>query len=203
MAYYIEYNSIDFTRSIKEIYMNLINTFKSILKPMSFILTSNYIVDKNRSKNVKITYKNQIKYYPNLVKELISENNENIIIFTSIIKAAKNRNYEKVSVLLRFFQNKVNSHLLKENIKFYIYTRNALKNDPLSLNLMRYFKAKSLIVSKNISLFIETYVDCIWTNVTIKLFEKSIIDILDSLNLMRYEKERKLYPLYLHPDDYF
>lgn len=145
----------------------------------------------------------KLHYDQNLIPQFLSDHRKLLSIFGDIIAAMKQKNAGLVKEKMSIFGDELNGHLLKENIRFYVYLQHNLKNDPESIAIMHEFRKEMQHIGKAVVDFLRKYTeesdwsDAVWQN-----FQQEISGIGKVLTKRIQTEENTLYPLYLPPQDY-
>ena len=98
-----------------------------------------------------------ISYSPHLVAELKEDHQKLLKIFGMIGAAHSAGNRMQTAELLEQFRSALAGHLLKENVRFYIYLEHALAKDPSSHALVHQFRREMDGIGKAVLAFLDRY----------------------------------------------
>ncbi len=144
----------------------------------------------------------EINYYPDLVPELLDDHQILLGLFTEVTKTYEAKDYARLPGLLSEFGSLLRGHLLKENIKLYIYLQHALANDPENSALMQEFRTEMHGISKAVTKFLKHYSVEDWGEQRRSAFGDDL-GAIGKVLVKRIETEESvLYPLYMSPESY-
>ncbi|MDP2762778.1 MAG: hemerythrin domain-containing protein [Sideroxyarcus sp.] len=142
----------------------------------------------------------QLHYDPDLVSNLLADHQMLLGIFGDIAAAMKLKNMKLVKEKLGKFGDELNGHLLKENIRFYVYLQHSLNNDPENAATMLGFRKEMQQIGKAVVDFLHRYTtEGDWNEATWQSFQQEIGGIGQVLTKRIQREENSLYPLYLPP----
>ena len=144
----------------------------------------------------------EIYYDPDLVTGLKSDHAELLQLFGKMVEADAAGDYEALPSMLEEFGSMLRGHLLKENIKLYIYLQHALENSPENASLMQGFRSEMNGISKAVTAFLDRYTTDAWEEHHKKSFGAELEAIGNVLAKRIEMEESMLYPLYMPPDAY-
>ncbi len=72
----------------------------------------------------------EIAYDEDLIERLKADHQDLVKIFSEIAQAARERKYNDISRLLGRFKFALQTHIMTENVKFYVYVQNKFSKDP-------------------------------------------------------------------------
>ncbi len=144
-----------------------------------------------------------LHYDPNLVSHLLADHQMLLGIFGDIAAAMKRKDMGLVKEKLGKFGDELNGHLLKENIRFYIYLQHNLKNDPENAAIMLGFRKEMQQIGKSVVDFLQKYTaEGDWNEAMWQNFQQEVGGIGKVLTKRIQMEENTLYPLYLPQQDY-
>ncbi len=82
----------------------------------------------------------KLSYDENLTSKLINDHHELLAIYTSCSQAYEKRDYLKLNKLLNKLKSRLTSHLLLENVRFYLYVSHYYKEDESTRDLINRFR---------------------------------------------------------------
>ncbi len=144
----------------------------------------------------------EIRYHENLVPELLEDHQTLLALFEKVSQAQEAGEFQQLPSMLEEFGSLLRGHLLKENVRLYIYLQHALANDPDNSALMQGFRTEMHGISKVVNRFLRHYGQTEWDQQRREDFASELKAIGEVL-VKRIETEEKvLYPLYMPPGSY-
>ena len=138
----------------------------------------------------------QISYNADLIPQLKAEHQQLLELFGMINMAFSRDDLQLTAKLLEDFRRGIQSHLLTENIRFYIYLEHSLTQDLESMSLMHGFRQEMDTIGKAVLSFLSKYKD-IGTRPDFAIpFRKDLEDVGKILVDRITREEETLYPLY-------
>lgn len=138
-----------------------------------------------------------IAYSPELVDELKQEHQQLIAVFQGIAEAFGEGDLAETCRRLETFRGGILAHLLKENVRFYIYLEHALAGDPTSHALMHQFRHEMDGIGKAVVAFLTKYSEMA-TKPELAASFGADLNAVGSVLVQRIQNEESnLYPLYL------
>lgn len=145
----------------------------------------------------------QLHYDPNLVPNLVADHQVLQGIFGEIVAASNQKNTALVKEKLGDFGDMLRGHLLKENIRFYVYLQHSLESDPDNAAIMHDFRKEMQHIGKAVADFLHKYTaDGNWSEAMWQDFQQEVGGIGKVLVKRIQTEENVLYPLYLPAQDY-
>lgn len=138
-----------------------------------------------------------IAYSPELVAELKQEHQQLLECFTRIVTAFGAGDLAETCREMDGFRGGLLTHLLKENVRFYIYLEHALVNDPSSHALVHQFRHEMDGIGKAVIAFLTKYADLAKNPELAKSFGADLETVGGVLVQRIRNEEENLYPLYL------
>lgn len=138
-----------------------------------------------------------IKYHPDLVNELHADHKRLLTIFGAIQSSFQAGDHAATASHLNDFRAAIQSHLLTENVKLYIYLTHALANDPGSRSLMQGFRHEMDNIGRAVLAFLEKYRDIATQPALQASFSGELAAVGRVLSDRIQREEATLYPLYL------
>ena len=80
-----------------------------------------------------------IRFDPKLVSELKSDHQKLVKLFTELVSIAGQRDSQLLTKNLSNFGSLLRGHILKENVRLYVYLKSSLQADEDSLGIMQGF----------------------------------------------------------------
>lgn len=144
-----------------------------------------------------------INYDPNLVAELKSDHGQLISLFTRIVATSSQRNDQLITEQLNEFGQKLRGHLLKENVRFYVYLKNSLQADENSMSIMQDFSHEMQQIGRAVTDFLHKYTNVPqWDEAQWAVFDRDLGSVGKVLTRRIESEEDTLYTLYLPPSNY-
>lgn len=138
-----------------------------------------------------------IAYSPELVSELKDDHQELLKLFGAISAAHARGDLEETCELLDRFRSALGEHLIKENVRFYIYLEHALKKDQSSYELVHQFRREMDDIGKAVMAFLKRYRNLASDPALAKSFGADLGEIGKVLGERIRSEETTLYSLYL------
>lgn len=137
-----------------------------------------------------------IRYDPELIAELKSDHVHLVALFQEISSITQKRDSQLLAKQLDEFGQDLHKHLLKENVRFYIYLKSNLSGD--SLAVMQAFAREMQQIGRAVTDFLYKYTHIEqWDNSSWPAFEKELAGIGTVLVKRIQSEENELYTLYL------
>ena len=138
-----------------------------------------------------------IPYDGQLIAMLKQDHVQLVNQFTSLMPLLRNHDVRNFRSRLQAFKTEFQGHIIKENVKFYVYLEQSLAKDETNLELIRDFRREMNSISRSVVHFCNRYMDDPMSPLTIQKFAQESNEIAEAL-LRRIEREeRDLYPLYM------
>lgn len=99
----------------------------------------------------------RIAHHPELIGQLEQDHRDLLRIFSGLRGAAEAGRLVEASERLEVFRHALQGHLLKENVKLYVYLEHALAGDAISHELMHGFRHEMDRIGKAVVDFLERY----------------------------------------------
>lgn len=138
-----------------------------------------------------------IPYSPGLIEELKDDHQMLLKIFGDIRAAHAAGNFSGVAPLLEKFRSALAGHLLKENVRFYIYLEHALEKDESSHALVHQFRHEMDGIGKAVLAFLDRYRNIGSDAALAVSFGADLASVGKVLVARISNEESTLYPLYL------
>ncbi len=142
-----------------------------------------------------------VAYDPNLIKKLNNDHEKLLELFTEIMEAASDNNFDTVNQKLNVFDNRLQLHLMTEQIKFHTYLEQALKNCAMTQQMNKNFQDRIKVIGQTALDFIDQYRESSWEEETKKEFVEGL-EGLGKILTERIDMEEELYELYLPKSAY-
>lgn len=138
-----------------------------------------------------------IAYHPQLVAELVDEHRQLLAGFNEIARAFEGGDLAATCRELENFRGRLLAHLLKENVRFYIYLEHALAGDAASHQLVHQFRHEMDGIGKTVLAFLGKYAGLAADPALAASFPGELGGIGEVLIQRIRNEEDTLYPLYL------
>ena len=99
----------------------------------------------------------EIRYAPDLIDSLRGDHQQLLALYGKIQEAFEGKDYPSVSEQLEAFKNELQSHLLTENVRLYIYLDRCLAHDTTNSELIRGFRREMDDIAKVAMKFLNKY----------------------------------------------
>lgn len=134
-----------------------------------------------------------------LVASLTQDHHDLVHLFQRIGRLAESGDHMAIPPLLVSFKTRLESHLIAENVRFYNYVENSLRDDSENLALIRSFRREMNAIARGVVDFVKKY--------QISRFSeddrRAFLDDYQAVGRLLAERiereEHSLYPLY-QPD---
>ncbi|MBI5329194.1 MAG: hemerythrin domain-containing protein [Betaproteobacteria bacterium] len=144
-----------------------------------------------------------LHYDPHLTPELLADHKALLGQFGAVLSATGKRDSSAVIELLNRFGDDLRGHILKENIRLYVYLKHSLQNDEDSLEIMQGFSREMHQIGRAVTDFLHRYThENTWDEAHWVVFERDLKGVGGVLGKRIQTEESVLYPLYLPPTDY-
>lgn len=138
-----------------------------------------------------------IAYHPELVGELVQEHGKLLACFNAIAETFEGGDLAATCRELERFRGFLMAHLLKENVRFYIYLEHALVSDSTSHALVHQFRHEMDEIGKAVLAFLGKYGELAKNPALAESFPGELGHIGEVLVRRIRNEEDNLYPLYL------
>lgn len=153
-----------------------------------------------------VAFGSQVHYDPHLVEALVNDHQILLGIFGEIGNAMNRKDMLLVKEKLGEFGDALRGHLLKENIRFYVYLQHSLDSDPENAAIMHEFRNEMQHIGKAVADFLHKYTaekeGWVWDEKMWQNFQEEVGGIGKVLGKRIQTEENILYPLYLPPAEY-
>jgi len=144
-----------------------------------------------------------IRYDPKLVSELKSEHGKLISLFSEISTITDKRDSELLTTKLNQFGSSLRGHILKENVRLYVYLKSSLQANEDSLTIMQGFSQEMSQIGRAVTDFLHKYSNVSqWDDAQWAVFERDLKGVGQVLTKRIDTEENTLYPLYMPPGSY-
>lgn len=139
----------------------------------------------------------RLSYDEDLISKLTNDHQELLALYTSCARAYENKDYPKLNQLLNQLKSKLTSHLLLENVCFYLYVSHYYQGDEETRMLINSFRREMEEIGKVAFKFLTRYSasDAVYY----AEFKKDFDMIGKVLTNRISEEESGLYMLYVPP----
>ena len=145
----------------------------------------------------------RLHYDPELVTGLVADHKVLLGVFGEIVTAMNQKDVVLVKEKLGNFGDLLRGHLLKENVRFYVYLQHSLESDPDNAAIMHDFRKEMQHIGKAVADFLHKYTaDGDWSEAMWLDFQQEVGGIGKVLVKRIQTEENVLYPLYLPAQDY-
>jgi regulator of sigma D len=139
---------------------------------------------------------NGIKYYSDLVHEMVDDHRALLATYGDLAKAAGVQDGPVFKSVLIKFKSLLVAHLLKEAVKLYIYLRQKLKSDESTYALVSSYKSEMDGISRIAMAFVDEYTSKPTHQIDFSQLTIQLRDIGLVLGDRIRREESELYPLY-------
>lgn len=138
-----------------------------------------------------------VSFDASLISNLEKDHELLVEIFGKIWKNGyEEENFDALAAHLKEFKAMFQSHLLKENVKFYAYLEQSIKEDAHTLSVVREFRRDMNDIANAVISFCKKYERPEYTKVAVDSFVKEYQGIGQALVRRVQLEERDLYSLY-------
>ncbi|MCW8125659.1 hemerythrin domain-containing protein [Microbulbifer halophilus] len=138
-----------------------------------------------------------ISYDPTLVNALKKDHHALVDIFQRIWSEGYERqDFRKLSGLLTEFKSGFQAHLIKENVRFYVYLEQTLADDAHTLQIVKDFRSDMNEIANAVVQFCKRYSHEAYTAEMIRDFKRDYQKIGEALTRRVTLEEQELYTLY-------
>lgn len=140
-----------------------------------------------------------IRHDPQLVAELKREHKALLEIFGSLERSAKGGDVAAVRKRLEQFRDALQDHLLKENVRLYVYLEHMLESDATGDALIHEFRVEMDGIGRNVIAFLNRYKSIDEVPALLGQLRGEIESIGQALSGRIRCEESTLYPMYRPP----
>jgi hypothetical protein len=141
----------------------------------------------------------QIRHDPQLIVALKTDHQRLLATFHDIAAASTAGNLAVVQHLLGQFQTMIMDHLLKENVRLYVYLEHLLQNDAVSHEMMHGFRHEMDVIGRVVVGFLGKYKEIGGRPELAAAFATDLKGIGEALVARIKREEDILYPMYSAP----
>lgn len=142
----------------------------------------------------------RIHYDPELISRLMEDHQALLETYRSIFAALKSGELMTVQVRLERFRASLMDHLLKENVRLYIYLEHLVRNDGVAYELMHGFRHEMDGIGKVVLGFLGKYREISLNPELAPAFSNDLARLGEALVARIKREEEILYPMYQPPD---
>lgn len=153
--------------------------------------------DKSQQNNNK---QQTIQYRSELVPELKDEHRELVERYLLIGALFSNRDYPRLKQELKRFKVEFNTHIVKENLYFYVYLEQTMGMDSENREIIRDFRREMNHIARLVKKFISRYVGAEFTADVVAQFARDYEAMKGGLVERIESEENNLYTLYSPPE---
>ncbi|NVJ58785.1 MAG: hemerythrin domain-containing protein [Gammaproteobacteria bacterium] len=136
-------------------------------------------------------------YDPNLIDVLKYEHSELIVLYESMWKQGfEKKDYQKLARTIELFKVDFQSHILKENVKLFVYLEKSISKEQNALKLVKTFHHEINDIATAVLPFCKKYGITPYTLEMEKDFERDYLQIGHVLKTRIEAEESQLYTLY-------
>ncbi len=139
---------------------------------------------------------NPIRFRPELVEKLINEHREIVAIYREMKELFDTKDYGRIGIKVNEFKRKLQGHVIVENVQFYTYLENKLRNDPTNLEFIRDVRKEMNGIAHAVVQFARKYEKVGFNDKIVEEFAKDLEEIGDVLTQRVEMEESQLYSLY-------
>lgn len=118
-------------------------------------------------------------------------------IYNQIHTALADGQYTIIKHLLREFHSNLQTHLLVENVRLYVYLQHQLASDTANAEIINDFRREMDGIGRTVIKFIRKYSEMVFDEDNAKIFEVELNDIGAALTERIKREEETLYMLYM------
>jgi len=150
------------------------------------------VVSQSRNRNERT-----ISYDPTLIDTLKKDHSKLVTIYGAMWKEGyEKRDFKRLAELIAEFKATFQSHLLKENVKFYVYLEQSLAGDLHTLQVVKDFRTDMNEIANAVIQFCKKYSHQAYTSEMEQDFEKDYVKVGEVLTRRVSMEENELYLLY-------
>ncbi len=138
-----------------------------------------------------------INYDPALIDTLKKDHSKLVSLYGQMWKEGfEKKDYKRLSSIIAEFKAGFQSHLLKENVKFYVYLEQSLSDDLHTLQVVKDFRSDMNDIANAVIQFCKKYQHQAYTLEMEQEFERDYVKIGEVLTRRVSMEENELYLLY-------
>lgn len=139
---------------------------------------------------------NLIGFHPQLVKHLKLDHQNLLSAYTSMLEDAKAHKFTTIADQLSKFKSEFGAHLNTENIKFYGYLEQNLKQSSQEFREMREYRRKMRKIERTVNIFLDFWIENKVDQSNLQRFLDESGGIASALVSRIQSEEESLYPIY-------
>lgn len=140
-----------------------------------------------------------IHYHPTLISEFSAEHQKLISQLTATEQALSQKNFRKLHDNLETFSINLGEHILKKNIKLYVYLQHTLKSRKETNSTINLFKRGMISIGRKTNAFLNRHEASVLNGEIKPAFASELKEIITALTKHTEKEECDLYPLYQPP----
>lgn len=140
-----------------------------------------------------------IGHDPALIPALKEDHRKLLTLFQGIIATSAGGDLANAQKLLAQFQTQLMDHLLKENVRLYVYLEHVLTNDPVSHEMMHGFRHEMDGIGRVVVAFLQKYRNIAAHPELAGALQQDLRGIGEALVGRIKREEDLLYPMYTSP----
>lgn len=140
-----------------------------------------------------------ISYDPHLIEGLYADHGKLLDNHGAMMAALELGDLTKVEEQLRHFRTLLMDHLLRENVRLYIYLEHLLESDPISHEMMHGFRREMDTIGRVVVAFLSKYQNLASQPKLVPDFRRDVAGIGEALVARISREEETLYPMYQAP----
>lgn len=138
-----------------------------------------------------------ISYDPTLINALKKDHHTLVDIFQRTWSEGYERqDYRQLAHLLTLFKSTFQAHLIKENVRFYVYLEQTLAEDVHTLQIVKDFRTDMNEIANAVVQFCKRYTHEAYTAEMVRDFKRDYQKIGEALTRRVTLEEQELYTLY-------
>ena len=141
----------------------------------------------------------RIHHDPALIGSLMDDHRKLLAAFQAIAASTTLKDFARVQKLLGEFQTLLTDHLLKENVRLYVYLEHLLQGDPVSHQMMHGFRHEMDVIGRTVVGFLGKYKTIAADPALAATFPADLAAIGQALGARIMREEDGLYPMYMPP----
>lgn len=145
------------------------------------------------------TNSKHIAFHDKLVSNLKLDHQNLLALYTGVLSDAKEGRYSIIPEKLAKFKAEFGAHITTENIKFYGYLEQNLKQSSPEFSAMRKFRRNMNNIERAVNKYLDSWIETGVTHLTVNDFLNESDGIANALIERIKSEEEKLYKIY---DDY-
>lgn len=144
-----------------------------------------------------------LHFDPGLVAELKADHGQLVALFQQVGESAVRRDSQALAERLTRFGDSLRGHVLKENVRLYVYLKHSLQSDENSLAVMQEFAREMHQIGQAVTGFLQKYTQVSqWDDAQWDVFDRDLGAVGKVLTRRIETEENTLYPLYMPPGQY-